>query len=133
MFIEIITILFAATIAMFIGAGYYTLFSNVWMKLAGISKTDLEHGKQNMGATYFSAFVALLVTAFVIAYLMNAAGMIAVEGGITIAFLSWLGFAAPVTLQRVIWEGESLKLYLFSNTQNLLSFLSIGIILGLIM
>ena len=67
-----LAILVAAVAGMIVGALWYSplLFGNVWMKLMGLGRKQLQAAKKKgMGKSYFLSFVALLVMAYVISRL----------------------------------------------------------------
>ncbi|HSX25238.1 MAG TPA: DUF1761 domain-containing protein, partial [Candidatus Andersenbacteria bacterium] len=58
-------------------------------------------------------------------------GAISLSDGVMIGFFAWLGFAAPLLLGSVLWEGKSYKLYTLNAGYNLVQFVIIGAIVTL--
>jgi hypothetical protein len=104
------------------------------MKLAGIEKPSMTKSvKQKMMRSYalmaLSSFVMAVVLAHELTYAgtyMNLSGLpLALQG----AFWLWLGFIVPVTLNSVLWEGKSWKLWGIYSGYYLVSLAVMGAIL----
>lgn len=114
MFINLVAVLVASLVGMAIGALWYSplLFGNLWMNLSGMSKADMDKAKQNgMTSRYVIAFVALLVTNYILALFVQYAGATTFADGVSIGALVWLGFFAMSMLSTVLWENKSFLLY----------------------
>jgi hypothetical protein len=55
-----------------------------------------------------------------------------IEAGLSAGFWNWLGFVAPVTLGKVLWEGKPWKLWFLDSGNYLLTLLGMGVILSLL-
>ncbi len=131
--INYLAVLVAAVVAMVIGGLWYSplLFRNLWMRLAGKTTKDLEKAKQKgMGKLYLLAFIAALVTSYVLAHFVDYLEATTISSGMTAGFWLWLGFIATTTLNSVLWEGKSFKLYILNNAHLLLNLLVMGAILA---
>lgn len=129
--INLVTVLFAAIVNMVLGMVWYgPLFGKTWMKLIGISEKSMEEmKKKGVEKSYALAFFGSLITAFVLATLIDIAQARNANEGIQLGFLAWLGFVATTSLSSVLWEGKSPKLYWLNNTYNLTSLIIMGVIL----
>jgi len=110
-------VLWAGAAAMILGALWYSplLFGNAWMEASGVTKQDIEKSKKKgMGKLYLVAFIATLVTSYVLAFLIKLANVTNVYDGVKIGLLLWLGMAVPIILGSVLWEGKA-KGYFFIN------------------
>lgn len=125
-------ILVSGIVSMVLGAVWYSppIFGNLWMKLSGMSHEQLEHSKKKgMAVSYLVAFIALLVTAYVLAHYVNYAGAKTFQDGLWAGFWPWLGFVAPITIGMVLWENKPLSLWVLHNVHHLISLLIMGVIL----
>ena len=114
---------------------YGPLFGKKWMSLSNITPDMVEKAKQkSMMGSMVLMFVGSLVMAFTLkhnlvfgsAYL----NMYGVSAGMQAAFWNWLGFIAPVTMGKVLWEGKSWSLWILDNAYYLVSLLIMGSILA---
>lgn len=132
-FINYLAVLVAAVAGMILGALWFSplLFGNLWVKLNGMTAAQLEESKKKgMAKSYLLAFVGELVTAYVLAHIVDYAGVVTVTQGLQAGFWIWLGFVATTTLGAVLWEGKSPKLYALINGHALLNLLLMGVILA---
>jgi mannitol-specific phosphotransferase system IIBC component len=120
-----LAILLCAVASMIIGSLWYgPLFGKTWMKLQGFTKQDIEKGKKmNMAPYYLVAFVASLITAYILEWLMNALKVSSIKGALLLVFLIWLGFYATTLSGSIIWEGKPAKLYILNVSYWLVSLL----------
>jgi hypothetical protein len=94
------------------------------MKLQGFTKQDIDKGKKmNMAPYYLVAFVASLITAYILEWLMNALKVSSIKGALLLVFLIWLGFYATTLSGSIIWEGKPAKLYILNVSYWLVSLL----------
>lgn len=121
-------VLVAAIAGMAIGALWYSplLFGKLWMKL-----TKVKQKKKGMGKSYAIGFITQLVMAYVLALFIQGNAVTMVES-ITVGLLLWLGFIGTVSLGRVLWDNESLKVWFLNNGYNLVSITVMSIIIALI-
>jgi hypothetical protein len=123
----------SAVVAFVIGMLWYSplLFGNVWMKLTGKKKSDLEKAKKKgMGKTFAVSIVSLLIMAGVLKYFIDLANASTVLEGAQIGFHIWLGFVATVLINSVLWEGKPVKLYLLNIAHYFVVLLVLGSILA---
>lgn len=112
------TAVVAAAVAAFaVGFAWYgPLFGSAWRKLQGISAEQMVAAqKKGMAGTMALGFLGTLVMSGVLAHVVIfASAYFNVSGaasGLQSAFWCWLGFVAPVTLGKVLWEGKAWKLW----------------------
>lgn len=131
--VNFIMILVAAIAQVAIGFAWYhpKVFGDVWMRLAGISPESLEAGKKKMPLMVVVAFVAALVAAYVMTFIGIAWGVFDWLGGAEMGFWLWLGFAVPVLLSSILWEGKKFTLFLINAGYSLVSLVAVGVILSL--
>ena len=108
-----------------------------WMKEMGMkepSKKDREKMMKGMWKPMVGNFITLLVTAWVLANVVQFAGIALHKSGaahgLMTGFYIWLGFFATSLLNSVFWEKKSLKLYAINAGHFLAVLLLMGLILG---
>jgi hypothetical protein len=128
----------AAIAHFFIGWLWYSvLFMKPWLKEMGMDKLtpkQRKEGMKEMPKSMAINFVTLLVTAWVLTYVIQfAAAFYKISGvmaGIQSAFWVWLGFYATTLVNAVLWEKRSWKLYGINVSHHLAGLLAMGIILA---
>jgi len=131
--VNILAIVVAAIVGMVIGALWYSpyLFGKTWMRLSKMSEKQLKVMKaKGMGKTYLIAFIAALVTAYVLALFIDLTQAGTLLQGIQIGFWVWLGFIATTMLGNVLWEGKPVQLYVLNVVHQLVSIAVMGAILA---
>lgn len=89
------------------------VFGAAWMRLSGITPEMAEAGKRKMPLMAFIAFLASSFMAWTLGELGLRLGVYDWIGAVfDLAIWIWLGFAVPLMLGMVLWEGRSFKLYL---------------------
>lgn len=132
--INYLAVLVAALASIVLGSLWYSpvLFGKEWMKLSKITEKDVAAAKKKGGMWkyYLGAFVASLVTAYILAHFVDYAGATTIIGGLQLGFWVWLGFIVTTLLSSVLWEGKPVKLYLISIGYYLVLFLLMGALLA---
>lgn len=130
--INFVAVVVAAIVSMALGAFWYSPagFGKQWMKLSGLNPKQLEAAKKKrMGKTYAVAFLASLIMADVLAYIVDYAEASTVVDGLQVGFWVWLGFVATVSLGLVLWENKPIKLWVLNNAYNLITLMLMASIL----
>ncbi len=133
-------VILATVVNMALGAAWYSplLFAKPWT--AGVEKSIGKEGferiKQNMrGPTAARTYGLTAVGAFLLAYVMGLfvdyKGADSIAEGAMIGAVAWLGFVAATSLNTVLFEGRSRRVYVITSTQFLVAFVVSGAILGL--
>lgn len=134
--INFLAIILSVVWAMFVGSMWYgPFFGKPWMKMMGLTKEGIKKLPQGyMAKLYGIQFVASFVMAYVLAHsIFFAQQFLQVSdfnAGISGGFWNWLGFVAPVTLGKVLWEGKPWKLWLIDSGNYLATLLGMGLILA---
>jgi hypothetical protein len=126
--VNILAVIVSAIAAYVVGMLWYSplLFVNVWMDLLGKKKD----GTKPKASMFVLGFLGILITAFFIGFFMEQSPVQGIPGGIAIAGILWLGFAATGSLDTVIYEGRPWALWALNNTYRLLTFIIMGVIYG---
>ena len=139
--INYLAVLVSAVAAIVLGFLWFgPVFGKIWMREMGISpdavnewKTD-PIKKRKMNQSYAIQAVTALIMAYVLAHnvIFGVAylDITGIAGGLQAGFWNWLGFAVPVSLGAVLWEGKSWKYWLITAGYYLVSLLIMGAILA---
>jgi hypothetical protein len=127
--INYLAVLAAAVAAMVIGGIWYRpgVFGAQWMSLAGFTSPP-EAGM--MVQAYIKGFIVALVVAFCLALLIDWTRGESWRCGAVIAIVCWLGFAATVRADNVIFGGRPLGLFWIDGGYDLVSYIVMGAIIG---
>lgn len=111
--ISIFSVLLATISSIAIGFAWYgPLFGKQWSKEQGWSESDMSKQKSaGMGKSYAIMTVGSIFTAFILAQFIKIAGAVTAWDGATVGVWAWVGFAVPLLLSSVLWEGKSWRLY----------------------
>jgi hypothetical protein len=120
---------------MVIGFLWYSpvLFAKPWMRLTGIDPDDkakLAELRKGAGKTYTLSFVASIISAVVLAKIIDISSVDTVLYGMKIGFAVWLGFVTTVQLTGALFSKQPNKLYLINTGYQLACFLVMGGILA---
>src|SRR6476660_4828867 len=90
-----VAVLVAGVVIFMLGGLWYSpvLFAKKWMALQGRSAEDMSGGG-NMAAMYIQVFVCGLITAWVLAIVIEFLPVLDVIRAVKLAVLCWLGFTA---------------------------------------
>jgi uncharacterized membrane protein len=123
-------VLVAAVASMVIGYVWYmpALFGKSWMKLSGVSQEMADKGA---GSAMFGAFIASLVTAYVLAMFIDYTGATTFTEGLKTGLWLWLGFIAAVNVHNIVFEQKPMGLYWINQGYQLVNFLVAATILTL--
>ncbi len=133
--VNLLAVLVAAVSTVVVGFLWYSpvLFAKPWMIEMGYDPNDkakTEEMKKSAGPKYGGAFIASLITAFVLAKLMHAISIYDLMFGLKLGFGVWLGFVATVQFTGVLFQKQSTKLFGINTGYQLVCYLAMGAILG---
>ena len=133
--INLWSVLVAAVATMILGFLWYSpfLFARPWTVLMGYDPNDkakIEEMQKGAGKIYGAAFVASLVSAFVLAKIIDITTVNSALYGMKIGFAMWLGFVTTVQLTGVLFAKQPVKLYLINTGYQLVCYLAMGAILA---
>lgn len=130
--VNLLAVLLCGIASMVLGSLWYSpvLFGKTWMKEMGINEKDMKKpDKKSMALTYLVALVGSLITAYVLAHILNFAAADTITKGLQAGFWVWLGFFATKNLGVVLWEGKSVSLYIIHSTYDLVNLAIFSLIL----
>lgn len=128
-----LSILVASLASMGVGFLWYSplLFGTQWIAAQGMTKKEFEAQTHavDMRLVLSSSFVVTLLQASVLAVAFELLKLdTALQAGV-ISALAWLGFAAPVQLNKVLFGKDSLKLWVLETTHQLAQLLTMSLVL----
>jgi len=132
-----IAVLLAAISTMVVGSIWYSKagFYKQWASLAKV-KPDLDFTAKKAALMYGSVFIASLVSAFVLAHVAMLSNNFFqnsfLQDSVTTAFWVWLGFTALRMFTHDVFEGRRKQLTVLNATHELVTFLVMGLIIGLL-
>ena len=135
--VNLLAVVVAALSTMAVGSIWYGKmgFYKEWSRLAKVKASSTMTTKQ-MAFMYGAAFVASLVSAFVLAYFIDivygARGGSYLAVSLQVAFMGWLGFTAARLSLHDLFEGRRKKLTLLNVSHELVTFVVMAIAIGLI-
>lgn len=119
-----------AVTAFLIGTVWYMfLFGKQWSAAHGFSEQKV---KQMQGSAPIAAgvsFVGYLLTAYVLFFLFKKMGITSMNDALSMGFILWLGFPAPIGLMNTLYAGRSLTVYLIDASYQLLYILAMSALL----
>jgi Protein of unknown function (DUF1761) len=128
-------VLVAALSSMVVGFVWYSpiLFARPWMRLMGYDPDDkakLAEMRKGAGKTYALAFVASIISAVVLAKIIDITTINTALYGMKVGFAVWLGFVTTVQLTGALFGKQPTKLYLINTGYQLVCYLAMGAILA---
>ena len=133
--INLLSVLVAAIATMVLGFVWYSplLFAKPWTVEMGYNPEDkakMEEVRKGAGKSYGISFVASLVSAFILAKIIDITTVDSALYGMKIGFAVWLGFVTTVQLTSKLFGNQSTKLYLINTGYQLMCYLAMGAILA---
>ncbi len=129
----------AATIVSFVISGlwYGPVFGKMWMAALGRTEADKEAMRKQAPKGFVVGLVGSFVGSFVLGILLQYARLAnvglpaGVGGGLVVGFLVWFGFPLFGMITGGIFEGRPGKLVGLNVSHALVSFLAMGLVLGI--
>jgi hypothetical protein len=130
-----LAVLASAVATMVIGFIWYSpmLFARPWSRLMGYDLNDkakMDEMKKDAGRLYLLSFIASIVSAIVLAKIIDLTSVVRFVYGMKVGFGVWLGFVATVQLTGALFTRQPMKLFLINTGYQLACFLAMGGILA---
>ena len=127
-----LAVIISAAIYFVIGAFWYSpmLFVNTWLHGLGKTMEEMQRTNQGSPAPYVIGFLCDLIVAYAIAWFVNNLGEPNVFRGVFVAFVLWVGIAAPDMLMHGMFEGYPLSFFAVNTGYTAVGMLLTGIIVG---
>ena len=132
--INYFAVLVAAAVAFALGALWYSplLFVKPWMAAMGKTEEEIKAGMEgrSMPLIYGLPFLAWLVTAFVLAHIVDYTVATTIAAGLQTGFWVWLGFMITYEVIHGMFEGRDMRLSSINSGYHLMGTLIMGAILA---
>ncbi|MEM0160050.1 MAG: DUF1761 domain-containing protein [Candidatus Micrarchaeaceae archaeon] len=124
-------VLISAVAAMLVGALWYSpiLFGKPWMKEVDKEMRDIKQGSVKK---LVASFVTVLAAAVVLDIFIKALDATTIGGGILVSFIAWLGFRETRHWLAMTFETSTMRHFLINSGHDLVEFIVMGAILGLL-
>lgn len=131
--INYLAVLVAALAAYAVGAVWYSPagFGKQWRKMMHLSVEDMQKMPLTAAQAMMLGFLFTLLLSYVFAHFAALVGVKDVASALTLGFWSWLGFGATTLAHSWLYEGKSLKLFLFNSAHLLVALLAMSLVFGL--
>lgn len=134
--VNILAVLAAAVVTMVIGGLWYSpvMFARPWMVAMGMDPDDkakIAELQKGAAMLYTLAFVASLVSAFVLAKLFVRLDIVEMQRAMLYAIAVWGGFVATVQLTNTLFSHKPIKLWFIDTGYQLICYVAMGAILSL--
>lgn len=129
-----LAVVLATLSTMVVGSAWYArpVFGNLWIKLVRLDPKNMANAKKAIGLTVLASFVTAYVLAHV-AYLAHSFfGNSFLVDTLETALWVWLGFTAARVLTHDLFENRPLTLTLLTVGHELVTFLVMALIIGLL-
>lgn len=130
---DILTIVGVTVVGMLVGMVWYSpvLFGSRWQQLVMRSGVgNIKVGSSPLRPLIVS-FVATLISASVLWFVIDWLGLAGVRGGMLVAGWMWLGFVAAPQLTSSVFENRPFALYAINTLHHLVVLLVMGALLAI--
>ena len=129
--INYLAVLVAGVVIFTLGGLWYSplLFAKRWVALQGRTMEDMSNGANPV--MYVQVFVCGLITAWVLAILLQFLPVLDVMRGVKLAILCWLGFTAVTSYGTALFSMKPKALWAIDTAFNLVSFVLAAVVLTL--
>jgi hypothetical protein len=134
--VSVWAVLFAAIVSWLAGFGWYSLWAGRWASAVGTNLDQVQRERDAKAGTvagwrpYVLIFVAELVMAWVLAFILDQSDVTTLSQGVVMAAVAWLGLiAVPLTINNML-AGRTPMLTLIDGGHWLLVLVVMGAILG---
>ncbi len=123
-------VLVATAVSMVVGYLWYAkfLFGRAWMQLVGLNE---ESTKKGAGPAMFGMLITAFITAFVLANVVDWAGVTTTGLGVMVGVWIWLGFVATLMISEVLFAKKPVKLFFINSLYHLVVLALNGAILAM--
>lgn len=97
-----------------VGAVWYTLLSQAWLDGIGRTMDDLVRASPGPAVTYTVAFMAIVIMAYTLAWLMRGLGVRSSAGGLAVGMVVGAGISAMQLAINVTFEARPWTLWLIN-------------------
>ncbi|HSR89098.1 MAG TPA: DUF1761 domain-containing protein [Candidatus Udaeobacter sp.] len=124
-----LAVISAAVASFILGGIYVALFSKQSAKLNGFTEAEAKEKQKANPKGLVGIFLANLAMAFGVSYLIFALDVHSIVRVLSLEFWLFVGFVGPMSIGPVLWEGKSIKLWIFNNIINVIALFAMMLIL----
>lgn len=135
--INYLAVLVAASISFAVGAWWHSPagFGRHWQRMMGLTPENMSKMPLTARQAIALGFVITVLVSYVLAHfvalLIPAMAPAWLTLSLQLGFWVWLGFLAPTIANGWLWEGKSVRLFLFNAAYQLVSIEIMAVVLGL--
>lgn len=132
--IDYLGVLLAAIAAFAFGALWHSNFGfgGTWRSLMGFKESDMHKMPLTPAQAMLLGFIATVLFAYVLAHFVALAGAGDAASAMGVGFWVWLGFVVVTVANGWLWEGKSVRLFLFNCAYQLLAVEIMAAIIGIV-
>ncbi len=133
--VNVWAVVLAAVSSMVVGSIWYAkpVFGTQWAKLVGLKDNAMREGAT---LAMIGAFVAAVLAAYILAHVTYISSYFFqvsfMESALNTAFWLWLGIAMPTIVTHGLFEKRRKKLMLLTAAHTLVTFLVMGLVIGVL-
>jgi len=130
--VDYFAVLVSGVVIFLLGGVWYSklLFARSWVALMGKSEEELKASAGSTPLLLLGAFVCGLISAYVLAALLNHHQPLTVARGAKIGAVCWLGFTAAPTFATALFSAIPKRLWAINVSYDLVSYVLAGMILA---
>jgi hypothetical protein len=132
--VNYLAVLTSGVLIFLLGGLWYSpvLFAKKWMALIGKTEAEMKAAasKESMPLMYLTAFLCGLLSAWVLAVVLNHFVNLTPLRGAMAGVLCWLGFAGATSYANAVFTLKPKRLWLIDSGFNLVSFILAGTLLA---
>jgi hypothetical protein len=113
-------IISAAVASFVLGGAYVGIFGKLQRKLNGLTEAESQAKQKVNPKGLVGIFLANLAMAFGLAYFIGVLSTNTFTSVFLFTLWAFIAFVGPLTIGPVLWEGKSIKLWIFNNVINVI-------------
>lgn len=118
----------AAAVGFGVGAVWYGIFGEPWLRAIGKARGEIKPSP----VPWLVAVIANLLIAYVLASVMQGAGISGWSGGLITGFFMWMGFTISILALNNVFAGRPNSLTVIDGGHALLNICLQGVVLGML-
>ncbi len=129
--LPLLPVIAAGLVPLIVGSVWYhpKVFGSTWMSMKRITPDMAERSSRLSLHTTAVMIVLGMIASVMLSHILSRVAAGSLAAGLAIGFGVWLGFVVPSTINRVLWDHESLALYAIETGQWLVSLSIMSILL----
>lgn len=130
--VDYLAVLVCGVVIFLLGGVWYSklLFARPWIALMGKTEEEMKASSGPVPLLFLGAFVCGLVSAYVLAALLNHHQPVTVARGAKLGAVCWLGFTAAPTFATALFSSIPKRLWAINVCYDLVSYVLAGMILA---